>query len=73
MLPGDGGARDRLEVECHGQHSWSQLLLLVIKLKAEPHAAHWLRDMQAHTWVLFMGPVEAHLPEATSAHVALIE
>lgn len=29
--------------------------------------------MQAHTWVLFMGRVEAHLPEATSAHVALIE
>lgn len=71
-LPGDSGARDRLEVECHGQ-SWSQLLLLVIKLKAEPHAALWLRDMQAHTWVLFMGRVEAHLPEATSAHVALTE
>lgn len=75
-LPGDNGARDRLKVECHGQHSvqsQSQLSLLVINSKAEPHAALGLGDMQAHTWVSFMGRVEVRLPGATSAHVALIE
>ncbi len=74
--PGDNGARYRLEVECHGQHSVqsrSQLSLLVINSKAEAHAALGLGDMQAHTLVSFMGRIGGRLPGAISAHVALIE
>lgn len=63
-------------MECHGQNSVqrrSQLSLLVINSKGEPHAAFGLGDMQAHIWASFMAQVKARLPGATSAHVAVIE
>lgn len=57
----------------HSVQSRSQLSLLVINSKAEPHAALGLGDMQVHTLVSFMGRIGARLPGAISAHVALIE